>query len=90
DLYIVSTHEPRDGAEPTDELSDDELRASLRRVLGAEFPCAASFAARSIVANSRQAERYRSGRVVLAGDAAHVLSAGGSALNVGLLDAISL
>jgi 2-polyprenyl-6-methoxyphenol hydroxylase-like FAD-dependent oxidoreductase len=47
-------------------------------------------AARSVVANSRQAERYRSGRVFLAGDAAHVFSAGGSAINVGLLDAISL
>ena len=39
--------------------------------------------------NSRQAERYRAGPVLLAGDAAHVFGAGGS-LNVGLLDAINL
>ena len=48
------------------------------------------YAARSVVGNSRQAERYRVGRVFLAGDAAHVFSAGGSALNVGLTDAIVL
>ena len=30
------------------------------------------------------------GRLLLAGDAAHIFSAGGSALNVGLLDAVNL
>jgi 2-polyprenyl-6-methoxyphenol hydroxylase-like FAD-dependent oxidoreductase len=34
--------------------------------------------------------RYRDGRVFIAGDAAHVFSAGGSAINAGLLDALSL
>jgi 2-polyprenyl-6-methoxyphenol hydroxylase-like FAD-dependent oxidoreductase len=90
DLYIISTREPRREGEPTDELSEAELRASLRRVLGADLPFTGAFAARSTVANSRQAEHYRSGRVFLAGDAAHIFSAGGSALNVGLLDAIAL
>jgi hypothetical protein len=42
------------------------------------------------VANSRQAESYRAGRVFLAGDAAHIFSAGGSALNTGMLDAVNL
>ncbi|MFC4533690.1 FAD-dependent monooxygenase [Sphaerisporangium dianthi] len=36
------------------------------------------------------AERYRAGRVFLAGDAAHLFPAGGSALNVGMTDAINL
>ena len=45
---------------------------------------------RGTVANSRQAEAYRSGRVLLAGDAAHVFAAGGTALNAGLLDAVNL
>ena len=90
DLYIVSTHEPRGDADPTDELSDDELRSSLRRVLGADLPFTTAHAARSVVANSRLAERYRDGRVFIAGDAAHVFSAGGSAINAGLLDAIAL
>jgi len=90
DLYIVSTHEPRGDADPTDELSETELRASLRRVLGADLPVTTAHAARSVLANSRQAERYRSDRAFLAGDAAHVFSAGGSALNIGLTDAIAL
>jgi 2-polyprenyl-6-methoxyphenol hydroxylase-like FAD-dependent oxidoreductase len=90
DLYIVSTHEPRGDSEPTDELSDDELRASLRRVLGTDLPYTTAYAARSVVANSRHAERYRDGRVFLAGDAAHIFSAGGSAINTGLLDAVTL
>lgn len=90
DLYLVATSEPRGDANPADQLDEDELRASLRRVLGADVPFTASFARRSVVGSSRQAEHYRAGRVFLAGDAAHVFSAGGSALNVGLTDAISL
>lgn len=90
DLYIVSTHEPRGDSEPTDELGDEELRASLRRVLGADIPFTTAFAARSVIANNRQAERYRQGRAFLAGDAAHIFGAGGSAINAGLLDAIAL
>jgi 2-polyprenyl-6-methoxyphenol hydroxylase-like FAD-dependent oxidoreductase len=42
------------------------------------------------VGNSRHAPRYREGRVFIAGDAAHIFSAGGSAINAGLLDAIAL
>ncbi|MEV4141340.1 FAD-dependent monooxygenase [Dactylosporangium sp. NPDC049742] len=90
DVYIVSTHEPRADSEPTDELGDDELRASLRRVLGADLPYTTAYAARSVVANSRHAERYRQGRIFLAGDAAHIFGAGGSAINAGLLDAVAL
>jgi hypothetical protein len=41
--------------------------------------------------SSRQAARYRAGRVLLAGDAAHIhLPAGGPGLNTGLLDAVNL
>lgn len=90
DLYSLSTREPRGDVTPTDDLRIDELRASLRRILGADLPFTAAHAARSTIANSRQAGRYRSGRVLLAGDAAHVFGAGGSALNVGLSDAIAL
>ena len=40
---------------------------------------------------SRQAERYRAGRVLLAGDAAHIhYPAGGQGLNLGLQDAVNL
>ncbi len=41
--------------------------------------------------SSRHAERYREGRIFLAGDAAHIhLPAGGQGLNVGLQDATNL
>ncbi|MDT0616267.1 FAD-dependent monooxygenase, partial [Streptomyces lancefieldiae] len=40
---------------------------------------------------ARQAERYREGRVLLAGDAAHIhFPAGGQGLNVGVQDAVNL
>ena len=88
DLYLISTHEPRGDAEPSDAVSIDELRASLRRVLGADLPFSDATAIRSTVGSSRHAEAYRRGRVFLAGDAAHIFNAGGSALNIGLQDAV--
>lgn len=67
-----------------------ELRDSACRVLGVDLPMSEPRWLSRNVGNSRQADRYRSGRVLLAGDAAHVLGAGGSALNLGLLDAVNL
>lgn len=90
DLYIVSTHEPRGNAEASESVSTEELRASLRRVLGGELPFTEATAISSVVGNSRQADAYRRGRVFLAGDAAHVFNAGGSSLNAGMLDVLDL
>ena len=90
DLYLISATEPRDGVDPSDAVSVDELRSSLHRVLGAELPFTGASAIRSTVGNSRLSDAYRSGRVFLAGDAAHIFNAGGSALNVGLQDALEL
>ena len=67
----------------------DELRASVRRVLGADLPMTDPQLLTRIVGNSRQADRYRSGRILIAGDAAHVFGLGGS-LNAGLPDAVNL
>ena len=90
DLYLISTHEPRGSFEPSDTVPVDELRASLHRVLGGDLPFTDATAVRSTVGNSRQADAYRLGRVFLAGDAAHIFNAGGSALNIGLQDALDL
>ncbi len=90
DLYLVSTHEKRGSDMPSDSVPVDELRDSLRRVLGAELPMTDASDIRSTVGNSRQADAYRRGRVFLAGDAAHIFNAGGSALNVGIQDAFDL
>jgi 2-polyprenyl-6-methoxyphenol hydroxylase-like FAD-dependent oxidoreductase len=74
-----------------------ELRASLARVLGADLPLAEPpgpgphLLRRLNGRNTRVADRYREGRVFLAGDAAHVHSAmGAPGLNLGLQDAANL
>ncbi|WP_113716577.1 FAD-dependent monooxygenase [Arthrobacter dokdonensis] len=90
ELYIVATQEPLGTQEPAAQISLEEMEASIRRVLGARLPVSGGQWLRSTVANSRLAARYRIGRVFLAGDAAHVFSAGGSSLNTGMLDAVDL
>ena len=90
DLYVISVHEPRREAKVDGVVTVDELRASLRRVLDADLPFTEATDLRSTVGNSRQADAYRVGSVFLAGDAAHVYNAGGTALNIGLQDALDL
>nr|MBA3907810.1 FAD-dependent monooxygenase [Pseudonocardiales bacterium] len=73
----------------------DELAAAMHRVLGVDIPVTAPpegpDVRRTTTTNSRQADRYRHGRVFLVGDAAHVQSAvGGPGLNLGMLDALNL
>ncbi|MCC9307171.1 FAD-dependent monooxygenase [Kitasatospora sp. RB6PN24] len=82
-------------AEPP--LTFEELSEAANRVLGARLPLTAPtgpgphLLRRHRGANTRLAERYRSGRVLLAGDAAHVHSAvGGPGLNLGLQDVANL
>jgi len=69
----------------------DELRASIRRVNGRDLPISETRWVSRFTDSSRQAASYRAGRVLLAGDAAHIhLPAGGPGLNTGLLDAVNL
>lgn len=89
DVYIVSTQEEQPTAELTVPMTLDELRSSVHRVLGADLPMSDPIWLTRVVGNSRQADRYRDGRILLAGDAAHVFGLGGS-LNAGLLDALNL
>jgi 2-polyprenyl-6-methoxyphenol hydroxylase-like FAD-dependent oxidoreductase len=103
DAYIVSTREEdpeagpagADGAGPAGGMAEpgpmtlDELKASMRRVLGTGLPMSDPLWLSRIAGNSRQADRYQEGRVLLAGDAAHVFGLGGS-LNCGLMDAMNL
>jgi 2-polyprenyl-6-methoxyphenol hydroxylase-like FAD-dependent oxidoreductase len=69
----------------------DELQQALRRVIGAELPMSEPRWMTRATDTSRQAERYRAGRVLLAGDAAHVHFAyGGMGLQTGIQDAGNL
>ncbi len=89
DLYIVSTQEEQPAADLTAPMTLEELSASVRRVIGAQLPMSDPIWLTRLGGNSRQAARYRDGRILLAGDAAHVFGVGGS-LNAGLLDALNL
>ncbi|BBZ79800.1 FAD-dependent oxidoreductase [Mycolicibacterium anyangense] len=95
-VLLVGTRE--DGrADEQGPLTIAELRASLQRILGVDVPLQepsgpGPHAKRRIDGqNTRQADHYRAGRVLLLGDAAHVHSAmGGPGLNLGLQDAVNL
>ncbi|HEX4069669.1 MAG TPA: FAD-dependent monooxygenase, partial [Planctomycetaceae bacterium] len=72
-------------------ITIEELQGSLRRVSGADVTITAIKTATRFTDNARQATTYRLGRVLLAGDAAHVHSPfGGQGLNLGILDAVNL
>jgi 2-polyprenyl-6-methoxyphenol hydroxylase-like FAD-dependent oxidoreductase len=88
-LYIVATFEEDPDVDPETPMTVEELAASVQRVLGAGLPMTDPQWLTRTVGNSRIAETFLAGRVLLAGDAAHLAGAGGS-LNAGLLDAINL
>jgi hypothetical protein len=67
-----------------------ELRDSVRRVLGADLPLVEASRLTRFTFQARQAERYRDGRVLLAGDAAHLFPAPGVGLNAGMVDAVNV
>ena len=82
-----------DGApvDRTDPVSPAELEASIRRVTGADVTVNAIESVTRFTDNARQATTYRLGRVLLAGDAAHVHSPfGGQGLNLSVGDAVNL
>jgi 2-polyprenyl-6-methoxyphenol hydroxylase-like FAD-dependent oxidoreductase len=95
---VVATMEFDGDTVPDDTpMTFAELSESLRRVLGVDLPFEPPLgpgphALRRINGlNTRQADRYRNGNVLLVGDAAHVHSGmGGPGLNLGLQDAINL
>lgn len=69
----------------------EELRASIRHVTGVDVMITGITSLTRFTDNARQATTYRQGRVLLAGDAAHVHAPfGGQGLNLGLGDTMNL
>lgn len=75
---------------PADATMDD-LRAALVAAYGSDFGAHSPSWISRFTDMTRQAESYRRGRVLLAGDAAHIHAPlGGQGLNVGVQDAVNL
>ena len=89
----VLLNEPkvRQGDEPSDHPTLDDLREALIAVYGTDFGVHNVTYLSRFTDAARQAASYRERRVLLAGDAAHVHSpAGGQGLNIGVQDAVNL
>lgn len=69
----------------------EQVQAVLRRVSNTDVTISALHCATTWTDRARQATRYRNGRILLAGDAAHIHAPlGGQGLNLGLGDAMNL
>ncbi|MEY9487250.1 2-polyprenyl-6-methoxyphenol hydroxylase-like FAD-dependent oxidoreductase [Streptomyces calvus] len=89
--YRVITTEHGRVAGAGEQVTFDELRASLLGIAGTDFGMRNPRWVSRFGDAARQAERYREGRVLLAGDAAHIhFPAGGQGLNLGVQDAVNL
>ncbi|HZU79581.1 MAG TPA: FAD-dependent monooxygenase, partial [Acidimicrobiales bacterium] len=84
---VVREHDALAAGEPT----LDDLRRALVAVWGTDFGVHSPRWISRFTDMTRQAEHYRKGRVLLAGDAAHVhYPVGGQGLNIGVQDAVNL
>lgn len=82
-----------DGGEELDDekpMTLAELHDSIRRVLGGDLPLGEVTRLSRYTFQARQADRYRVGRIFVAGDAAHQFPATGIGINIGMSDAVNL
>ena len=89
-LLVQTTEDEPAEADDDAPMTLTEFQESIRRVLGAELPVAEVSRLSRYRLQARQAGRYRDGRILLAGDAAHQFPATGIGINTGMLDAVNL
>jgi 2-polyprenyl-6-methoxyphenol hydroxylase-like FAD-dependent oxidoreductase len=89
-LGLFTSEEESADYDDDEPMTVTELRDSIRRVLGVDLPLGEPTRLTRFTFHARQVERYRDGRILLAGDAAHLFPAPGVALNAGLLDSVNL
>ncbi|MBZ4320937.1 FAD-dependent monooxygenase [Streptomyces huiliensis] len=90
--HRIAMHSPEDvRTDRSGELTFEDFRARVRRVTGTDYGMHSPSWLSRYGNTSRLARRYRRGRFLLAGDAAHQhMPAGGVGLNVGVQDAMNL
>ena len=81
----------REQAPLREPVTIEEIRDSFNRIAGDDFGMTDMRWSSRFLSERKQAERYRAGRVFIAGDAAHVHSPlGGQGMNTGIGDAMNL
>ena len=90
DLGVYTCIEEAESHDAQEPMSLVEFSDATRRVLGVAVPLGEPRRLTRFTYGVRQADRYRAGRVLVAGDAAHQFPSGGVAVNAGMLDAVNL
>ncbi|HEY3764091.1 MAG TPA: FAD-dependent monooxygenase [Gaiellales bacterium] len=90
EMGVFTSEEDSTGYDDDEPMTATEVRDSIRRVLGVDLPLGDPLRLTRFTFHAREVERYRDGRILLAGDAAHLFPSPGVALNVDLLDTVNL
>jgi len=89
-LGLYTSEEETTGYDDDEPMTVTELADSIRRVLGIDIPLGEPTRLTRFTFHAREVERYRDGRILMAGDAAHLFPSPGVALGAGLLDSLNL
>lgn len=88
---VTDTATANTATDADEEITAGEIAAALRAVYGEETVLGAVDNSSRFTDATRQLEHYRAGRVLFAGDAAHIHPPlGGQGLNLGIQDAVNL